>query len=352
MSNYTINHIEYTYTELMLQCKKASASNLPNWEKEVWAFIQEWFNDEAVILLQTSGSTGVPKSISIEKKYLSNSANMTLDFLELKKGDVALLCLSASYIAGKMMIVRAIEGELNLLLSEAVSNPLKGRSEKINFAAMVPLQVEKVLEEEGVDALQTIDQLIIGGAAVSDSLAHKLLSLTNAVWATYGMTETVSHVAMKRLSGITASDDFMPMVGVTFSKDNRGCLQIEAPHLCSDTVVTNDLISLDEKQHFSFVGRYDNIINSGGVKIVPETVEKKIALLFKERYIISSLPDDRLGQKLVLYVETQDSECYEWPILQQQLADLLPPFERPKALICITHFKETKTGKVKRQLDL
>lgn len=346
--NFVINHISYTLAELLQKCKETISSNVPDWEREVWAFVKEWLNDEDTVQVTTSGSTGVPKTIAIEKKYLRNSAMMTLAFLGLKPGDVALLCLSASYIAGKMMIVRALEGGLDLLLKEALGNPLKGNTEKIHFAAMVPLQVEKVLAEEGAEVLASIDQLIIGGAAVNDSLLRQLNPLSNATWATYGMTETVSHVAMKRLSGEAVLDCFVPMPGIKLSIDERGCLQIEGPHLCAETVVTNDLVTLDEQQCFRFVGRYDNIINSGGVKLVPELIEQKITSLFDERFIISSLSDDRLGQKLVLYVETTEPERYDWSLLQEQLADLLPPFQRPKVLICLPKFAETKSGKVKR----
>lgn len=346
--NYTINHISYTHSALLQQCEKAAQSRLPDWEKEVWAFIKEWLSDENVVQVSTSGSTGLPKNIFINKKYLRNSALMTLRFLGLRSGDTALLCLSANYIAGKMMIVRALEGEFNLVLKEAVGNPLKGCTEKIHFAAMVPLQVAKVLEEEGANALQAIDQLIIGGAAVSLSLERQLKPLSNAVWATYGMTETVSHVAMKRLSGFETSDVFEPMPGVVLSTDDRGCLQIDAPHLCAERVVTNDLVTLDEQECFRFVGRYDNVINSGGVKLSPETIEQKIAPLFKERFMISSLPDEHLGQKLILYIETSQPEFYNWSMLRVQLADLLSPFERPKALICLPQFIETKSGKLKR----
>lgn len=350
MSNYTINHIEYSYTELLQQCNKASISSLPDWETEVWTFILEWFNDEEHIQLQTSGSTGTPKSISIEKKYLRNSAKMTLDFLGLKKGDTALLCLSASYIAGKMMIVRALEGGLNLLLKEAVGNPLKACSENINFAAMVPLQVEKVIEEEGLTVLEGMDHVIIGGAAESDSLAKKLKPLTNAVWSTYAMTETVSHVAMKRLSGISASDDFTPMPSVSFSKDDRGCLQIVAPHLCADTVVTNDLVELHSNQSFKFLGRYDNVINSGGVKISPEKVEHSISHFIKERFFITSIPDERLGNKLVLVIESE--ETYNYEKLKLQMKSVLNPYECPHEIFFMPHFRETDSGKVKRIFDI
>lgn len=344
---YTINHIAYSYSELMLQCEKVIHSNLPTWKRDVWRFIQEWFDDKASITLQTSGSTGSPKSIEVAKEYMRNSARMTLDFLDLKRGDVALLCLSANYIAGKMMIVRALEGGLDLILKEAAGNPLKEDASKLDFAAMVPMQVERVLEEDGPERIRRIKHLIIGGAAVSETLNSKLQELPNTIWATYGMTETVSHVAMKRLSGTTASS-FEAMPLVSFSMDDRGCLEIDAPHLSAGRIVTNDVVELIDEKHFTFLGRFDNIINSGGIKLVPEQIEQKISELFSERFIVSSLPDEKLGHKLVIYVETTHPENYIWTALKASMAALLPPFERPKELICVPSFPETKSGKVKR----
>jgi len=345
---YTINHITYTPSELLSQCEKALLSHLPEWELAVWAFVKEWLTAEDAIELKTSGSTGTPKTIKVEKKYLRNSALMTLEFLHLQAGDTALLCLSANYIAGKMMIVRALEGGLNLLLHEAVGNPLKGCSDKITFAAMVPLQVEKVLAEEGTARLQAIDHLIIGGAAVSTTLQESLRPLSNEIWSTYGMTETVSHIAMRPLSGAAATEGFVPMPGVKLTTDERGCLQIEASHLCAEPVVTNDLVALDTRGHFRFLGRYDNVINSGGIKLMPEVIEQKIASLIEDRFFISSLADEHLGQKLVLYIETTAPEKYEWTALQEKMADILPKYERPKVLICLPKLEETQSGKVKR----
>ena len=346
---YIVNHQSYSLSELLEHCATVAQSvSVPTWEQEVWCFIDEWFNAEDEVRLQTSGSTGIPKVIAIKKKYLRNSAQMTLAFLDLSEGDTALLCLSATYIAGKMMIVRALEGGLDLLLREAVGNPLKGIEENIVFAAMVPLQVEKVFQEEGAVALERINQLIIGGAVVGNQLLRQLRPLKSQVWATYGMTETVSHVAMKRLSGGKNTDFFVPMPGVTLSTDERGCLLIEASHLAPTLVATNDIVSFDEEQNFRFVGRYDNIINSGGVKLVPEQIEEKIVPLFSERFIISAVADERLGQKLVLYIESSEAEHYNWSALEKELALLLPPYERPKALFVIPQFEETKSGKVKR----
>ncbi len=345
--SYTINHISYAQNELLDEAQRILQSGAPKWEKDVWTFIAVWFDDKETVQLKTSGSTGEPKVIDVEKKYLRNSARMTLDFLNLKKGNTALLCLSAQYIAGKMMIVRAFEGDLDLLIQEPSGNPLKSCNEKLKFVALVPLQVERMLNENGVEAVERIDQIIIGGAAVGGQLLQQIKGLENMVWATYGMTETVSHVAMKRLSGECVSDYFYPMTGVTFSADERGCLQIDAPHLCADRVVTNDIVEFDKNNGFRFIGRYDNVINSGGVKISPESVEQKITHFIKERFIISSVEDEHLGQKVVLIIEGK-SECFDKNELLSIIKTVLLPYECPKDVYFVGAFEETGSGKVRR----
>lgn len=349
---YRIEHISYSCEELALKCGAMLASDLLDWERDAWTFIVDWFDDSTTVKLQTSGSTGAPKLIQVSKALMRNSARMTLDFLELKEGDSALLCLSANYIAGKMMIVRALEGGLDLLIREAVGNPLEAIEITVDFAAMVPLQIEKILNEDGLEKLRSIKQVIIGGAVVSPALAERLRPLSNAIWATYGMTETVSHVALKRLSGSDLNDRFVPMPGVHFSLDDRACLQIDAPHLADDNVVTNDMVSLSDDQSFTFLGRYDNVINSGGYKISPEEVEGKIAHLINDRFIVSSVADDRLGNKVVLVVETQSPKTYNWAILKEQINAALPVYACPRAIYFVEKFQETPTAKIKRQIDL
>ena len=346
---YNINHQTYTPTELLEQCAKVvQEEDLPTWKKEAWSFMAEWLDDGDYVQLKTSGSTGDAKRIDVEKKYMRNSAQMTIRFLKLRPGSVALLCLSAAYVAGKMMIVRAFEGGLDLLLREPSGNPLVGLDEKIHFAAMIPLQVQKSLDEHGPESVQNMTHLIIGGAAVSETLSQRVRPLRNAVWATYGMTETLSHIALRRLSGTDASAVFTPMDGVALSTDERHCLSIDAPHLSPDTIVTNDVVILNDDQSFEYIGRYDNVINSGGVKLMPDSIEQKLVPFIADRFMVSSIPDDRLGQKLVLVIETSHGEDYDWTILQTQIAKVLTAVERPRELFCIPAFDETRSGKLKR----
>lgn len=342
--------IENTTYDLPALRKKAKAMMedecLGEFRQGVWGFIDEWLNDSRTVNLQTSGSTGAPKQITMEKKYMRQSARMTLDFLALSPNDTALCCLSASYIAGKMMIVRALEGGLNLLLSEPNGNPLKEISTPIDFAAMVPMQVENVLKDKPKD-LNKVKHLILGGAPVSPALEKQLQDFKTAIWHTYGMTETVSHIAMRRLNGAGQTSYYSAMANVKLSLDERQCLQIEAPHLTAEKVVTNDIVELDDKGNFRFLGRYDNVINSGGVKISPELLEQKIAHLIPCRFLISSVPDERLGQRVVLVLEGDD-KMMDGEALLGELRKKLSTYETPKELVFIEQFQETGSGKIKR----
>lgn len=350
-TSYTIHNLSYSKKSLINHAiNMQSCIDLPSWEMDIWLFICEWLNDSEMVTLKTSGSTGQPKVVSVAKQYLRNSAAMTIDFLDLKPQFTALLCLPAAYIAGKMMIVRALEGGMNLIYAEPSGNPLLGIDAAADFAAMIPLQVEKVLNENGADALANIKHLIIGGAAVSSTLAHRLLPLPNNVWATYGMTETVSHVALKELSGDKTTDFFTPLPGVTLRTDARGCLTIDAPHLSKDIVVTNDIVDIDNGGQFCFVGRFDNVINSGGVKMVPEQIEAKIKMLIDDEFLIVPQPDERLGHRLVLLIESSNAKKYDK--LPSQLKEKLSSLECPKAILFKSQLQRTQTGKLLRKIIL
>ena len=171
-------------------------------------FLEEWNNPSEFVEVKTSGSTGEPKRMMVEKRRMLNSARITCDFLGLKKGDTALLCMSTDYIAGKMMVVRSIERGLNLISVEPSGHPLAARENlEFSFAAMVPMQVYNSLQvPEEKERLMAIRHLIIGGGAIDEAMERELRNFPNAVWSTYGMTETLSHIALRRISGPDASD--------------------------------------------------------------------------------------------------------------------------------------------------
>lgn len=312
-------------------------------EKKVKIFLEEWFSEKTEVHVQTSGSTGIPKIFEIEKKKMVNSAVMTCNFLGLKEGDTALLCLPVEYISGKMMIVRSIERKLRLKITDPSLKPIENLEEEVDFCAMTPLQVENSL-----DKLHLIKNLIIGGAAVSESLKNKILKMnldnSSRIFETYGMSETLSHIGLKQLMP-EQEEYFTVFENVTISLDDRGCLKIFAPNVNGEMLQTNDLVEIRNENQFKFLGRIDNVINSGGVKIFPETLEALVKKDIPGEAIFVGLPDESLGQKLILIIEGEESDE-----VRRKISEI--PFEKnfhkPKEIIFIKEIPRTPNGKVNR----
>ena len=312
-------------------------------------FLEEWNNSSPYVHVQTSGSTGAPKPMLVEKRRMLASARITCDFLGLHPGDTALLCMSLDYIAGKMMVVRALERHLKLLSVEPSGNPLRVALDgPISFAAMVPMQVYNSLQvPEERHRLQQIRHLIIGGGAIDDALASELKSFPNAVWSTYGMTETLSHIALRRLSGPEASDWYTPFPSVKVSLSDEGCLVIDAPEVCPEPLVTNDIADLSPgpgpSDRFRILGRKDNVICSGGIKIQIEEVERLLRPLMRVPYLISKRPDPKFGEVAVLLTEGSVDEA------RQVCERVLPKYHLPRHYLHVDHIPLTETGKPARQ---
>lgn len=311
-------------------------------------FFSEWNNDSPFVHVQTSGSTGVPKPMLAEKCRMLASARITNDFLGLREGDAALLCMSLDYIAGKMMVVRSIERGLKLITVEPSGHPLNHSQLatddcQIDFAAMVPLQVYNTLQvpEERKRLLQ-IRHLIIGGGAIDDALGAELKNFPNAVWSTYGMTETLSHIALRRLSGPEASDWYTPFPSVQVSLSDEGCLVIDAPEVCPECLVTNDIAEIST-QGFRILGRKDNVICSGGIKIQIEEVESRLRPFFRVPYLISKRPDPKFGEVSVLLTEGSVDEA------RQICERILPKYYLPRHYLHVDRIPLTETGKPARQ---
>ncbi len=309
-----------------------------DFEKPVGEFLLDWFDEKPYIEMQTSGSTGVPKIIRVDKQAMVHSAIATGDFFDLKPGDRALQCLSVKYVAGKMMLIRSIVLGLDLDYVAPTSHPMERLDDKYDFAAMVPLQAQC-----SIPKLAQIKKLIVGGARINAMLEQQLMQLPTQVFETYGMTETITHIAAKRVG----EKAFTVLPHVTISYDERNCLVIHAPHIIAEeTVVTNDLVELVNENQFVFLGRIDNIINSGGVKILPEQVEHKLDGKLDRRFFISSEEDAELGDKVVLIVEGEPFD------ISTKTFELLDKYERPKAIHFIPHFTETENGKIIRKASL
>ncbi|MFR5270941.1 MAG: AMP-binding protein [Hoylesella buccalis] len=278
-------------------------------------FISEWNNDAQTIHVQTSGSTGAPKKMNVRKDRMIESAKMTCDFLGLRPGDTALLCMNLDYIGAKMMVVRSLIRQLHLIQVAPSGHPLATVDFPITFAAMVPLQVYNSLQvPEEREKLRQIKHLIIGGGAVDDVLAAQLHDFPHAVWSTYGMTETLSHIALRRLNGLQSSSWYTPLQGIKVSTNADECLVIDAPMLCDSPIVTNDIAEIretstsDEQNTLAFriIGRRDNVINSGGVKIQMEELERLMRPFLTMPYMVTKRKSEKFGEIVVLMVEKED----------------------------------------------
>lgn len=309
-------------------------------EIAIGKFISEWLDDNDFITVKTSGSTGIPKEITLQKKHVFNSANATVNYFDLKENTKALLCLHSEYIAGKMMLVRAMTAGWDLRTTSPEKNPLADIEEKFDFTAMVPYQVFHSLAD-----LQKVKKLIIGGGAVSSELERELQKINSKVFATYGMTETISHIAVRPLNGKEKSPIFTALPKVNFSQTESGCLQIHAPEISEETVVTNDVVELLSKTSFKFLGRIDNVINTGGVKVHPEVMEEKLSKHIQQPFFIASEQDEALGERVILIIESEKQLQLEdyW-----EAFETLSAYEKPKKLYTIPQFVYTDTGKIKR----
>ena len=346
-------------------------------------FLSEWNNGSDRVLVHTSGSTGKPKPMMVEKKRMLNSARITCDFLGLKPGDSALLCMSLDYIAGKMVVVRSIERHLHLISVSPSGHPLKDIDLKgvngkdvngeITFAAMVPMQVYNTLQvPEERERLTHIRHLIIGGGAIDASLEKELQALPGniAIWSTYGMTETLSHIALRRINGAEASEWYQPFDSVKISQTEEGCLVIDAPLVCAETLVTNDIVEIEsyiynkveknevmEKLRFRIKGRKDNVICSGGIKIQIEEVEALLKPHLEKPFMIAKKKDEKFGEIAVLLTEDEDIKKVEATI-RRLLSDEKSSDHKnhkywiPREFRYVDHLPLTETGKPKRSILL
>lgn len=328
-------------------------------------FFSEWNNDSDRVLVHTSGSTGKPKPMRVEKKRMLNSARITCDFLGLNPGDSALLCMSLDYIAGKMVVVRSIERHLHLISVPPSGHPLKDVDEEITFAAMVPMQVYNTLQvPEERERLSRIRHLIIGGGAIDAALEQELQSLPGdiAIWSTYGMTETLSHIALRRINGDEPSEWYQPFDSVHISQTEEGCLVIDAPQVCAETLVTNDIVEIEpyiynkvEKLRFRIKGRKDNVICSGGIKIQIEEVETLLKPHLEKPFMLAKKKDGKFGEIAVLLSEDEDIKRVEATV-RRLLSDESEKssdhkkykYWIPKEFRYVEHLPLTETGKPKR----
>lgn len=338
--NYNTVHPNFKWNGISLDREKLllAAHDLikegDDFERITGEFLLEWFNKKTFITATSSGTTGSPKKINLDKQAMVNSALATAEFFDLKAGNRVLNCLSTNYIAGKMMLIRSMILGFEMDFVSPTSNPLKGNRHFYDFVAMVPLQVQNSISE-----LDNVKKLIIGGAKISETLLNQLLELPTLIYETYGMTETVTHIAVKKIE----EKSFSVLPNVKIATDERSCLVLTAPRISDTNIVTNDVVKLLSETQFLLMGRIDNVINSGGVKLFPEQIEAKISNKIKERFFVIGIPDEKLGERVLLVIEGKPA------IFDDSVFDALDIYEKPKTIRFVTKFIETESGKVKRK---
>lgn len=321
------------------------AENCPPALWDLYFFLEKWFDASPVIIVHTSGSTGTPKELVVRKDRMMQSARLTCEFLNLQAGDTALLCMNLRYIGAMMVVVRSLVAGLNLIVRPASGHPLSDIEEPLRFAAMVPLQVYNTLRvPEEKERLEQTDILIIGGGAVDDSLEAEMSALPTAVYSTYGMTETLSHIALRRLNGDTASKHYYPFPSVELSLSAESTLVVKAPLICGEVLQTNDIACLYPDGSFTIAGRKDNVINSGGIKIQAEEMEKRLRPFIPVPFVVTSVPDPRLGQALTLLIAGQ----VDVRELESKLQTVLDAYHRPRHIFMTESIPQTENGKTDR----
>lgn len=348
----SINGKHYKETELKEWCLENSLMN--DYRKDTADFISNWLSDDENIKIKTSGTTGRPVTLWVEKNSMLHSAGQTLRFFNLIKGKTLLSALPVKFIGGKMLWVRAILGKLNVATVKPSINPLEDLDSNvsIDFAAFTPHQLHYILENPySRDRLESVPQVIIGGAPMGFQLEDQIKNLGNTIYHTYGMTETLSHIALRKVN-VKDPDDRYQLISkaIKIKTDSRSCLVIEADYL-KDPVITNDIVKIKEDGKFNWMGRYDNVINSGGIKLMPESIEKRLAPYIPFNFFVAGMEDDILGQKLVLCIEGKE-EPYDLKALNGFVGRVIQQYEIPKEIIYYTSFIYASNNKIDRAATL
>jgi O-succinylbenzoic acid--CoA ligase len=339
----------YDRDSLPALCATGSDQSTPEWKREIFKFIELFLDSSGPEITQyTSGTTGDPGKHILLRDSMWQSARKTLDFFELLPGEKALLCLPIRYIAGKMMVVRALLGGLDLILTEPSARPLRELSQSVSFAALVPLQVHESLKHG--DKLSKISKLIVGGGEMGYSSKKVLECLSEtAVFESFGMTETYTHFALKRINGVTPDLGFRLLEGASVSLDHRNCLVVHLEGVTQKPVTTNDLVEIDSSgRGFKWLGRYDHVINTGGIKLIPELLEEQIRRSLGTDCLLLAEPDERLGSRLILVMESSlaDPPVEEW---HETLKSILSPYELPKRIVTLKEIPRNLSMKMDRR---
>lgn len=363
MIGLTLNGKYFSREWISQHFRSLEKENFTDTEKRALTFCGEWLSGVERFIVATSGSTGAPKSISLTRKQMTLSARMTGDALGLRPGDRALVCLSPRHIAGLMMLVRGLVLDLDLTMVEPSSDPFGALDLKttppFDFTALVPLQLQSILAHpERTDFLNKMKAVLVGGAPISISLQNQIKKLQAPVYQTFGMTETVSHIALRRLNGPQAAEHYQTLPGVKIGQDDRGRLTIKSAVTNDGNIITNDVVELTSETSFIWLGRIDNVINSGGVKVQAEKVEAAIEQILYElnvepgEFFVGGLPDERYHEKVAAVFTGRRLSAETEAVLKAALAKQLNKFELPKEILYLDSVVRTPNGKIDRRTTL
>lgn len=343
--DFRLNGISFSFDDLK-EVGYCLVKEGENYEIAIGNFLIDWVDDTDTISVSTSGSTGTPKIIKLKKQQMINSALATGNYFALSAKNTALLCLPTDYIAGKMMLVRAMVLGLHLDYVVPDSKPLAAIKKEYDFSAMIPLQLENSLAK--INLLKT---LLVGGAPLSNALITKVQKKKSHIYETYGMTETITHIAVKKINhSQNKVTYFEALPKVNLGIDDRNCLVLHAPEVSDDVVKTNDVVNLISDNQFEWLGRFDTIINSAGVKLNPEIIEAKLSSILTSDFFAAGISDATLGQKLVLIIEGD----YHPQDIEEKIKQVktLTKFEVPKEIYTLQKFIRTENGKIQRAKTL
>ena len=319
-----------------------------NYLQDILDFLDRW-NDETVSVIQvpTSGSTGSPKTINLSKSSMIKSAEKSSAYFNFEAGQMTLLGLPAKYIAGKMMLVRAIQSGLDIILTKPSADNLLDSVDsemRIDFIPMTPFQLLSSFKKTP-DKFNQIDKILLGGGALTPSIKQLIPQIRSNLYHGFGMTETITHIAVKELK--TNRDSlYKALSGIKFEVDDKSRLIIYADHL-DEVIHTNDIVQLSGDNKFEWLSRWDNVINSGGIKLYPEQIELKLEPLIKQPFFIYQVSDERLGQRPVLFIESSENGSHN---LIQNIDKTLEKFEIPDEIYFVKLFHRTPTGKIQRSV--
>lgn len=339
---------KYSSEELIkLAIKKIRDSEIETWEKNIFWFILEWLHPSDIMEVKTSGSTGKAKTIPFTKDQMVASAQATAQYFDFSEKDPVLLALDMSYIAARMMVVRAFVSGLDLYYAKPSSDPFNNQEfPKLKFVPFVPFQLKSIFQSaKSLESLRNVSKILVGGGAVDPELAQLIQGEQNSYYASFGMAETLTHFAVKKINGPDKTSAFQTLEGVMIKQDENDCLQVMVPWISADYISTRDIVKILDKNSFVWKGRFDNLINSGGIKINPELIESKLAAQIPVPYFISALPDPLLGEKVVLFVESARIDQQWFRTFEQALEK----YERPKEIHSIPYFFYTPSNKINRK---